>query len=83
MLASYHLMEARVFVKSADELPADFGSIDGCCPDVRDKRIADLEAERDDLRQRLIGGVTLTSFATGKLGDWSMANEAYLQKPKT
>lgn len=31
-------------IKSANELPADFGSIEGCCPDPRDKRIAELEA---------------------------------------
>ncbi len=31
-------------IDSDDDLPADFGLIDGCCPDVRDKRIAELEA---------------------------------------
>jgi hypothetical protein len=35
-------------IKSADELPADFGSIEGCCPDIRDTRIAELEAELDE-----------------------------------
>jgi hypothetical protein len=30
-------------IKSADELPADFGSIEGYCPDIRDTRIAELE----------------------------------------
>ena len=47
-----------------------------------ERRIAELEAERDDLRQRLIGGVAGVQSDLD-LREWAEANDAYLLKQKS
>lgn len=55
-----------VFIKSADDLPADFGHVDGM-PDPRDKQIADLEAALRQIAKMKSEPIGDTGFATGPL----------------